>query len=71
MVLKGWKFNYKREFDIFEKKIFNCDVKNAKTNHTMATESSYYYSKSGASQRKSRNNQQSKSEASKIVQIIN
>jgi len=27
----------------------------------MATESSYYYSKSGASQRKSRNNQQSKS----------
>ena len=63
MVLNERKLNYKRKFDIFEKKIFNCDVKNAKTNNTMATESSYYYSKSGASQRKSRNNQQSKSEA--------
>lgn len=70
MVLNQWKFNYKPKFGIFVKKIFNCDVKNAKTNNTMATESSYYYSKSGVSQRKSRNNQQSKSEASKIVQII-
>ena len=46
---------------ILRQKIFNCDVKNGKTNNTMATESSYYYSKSGASQRKSRNAQGTKS----------